>query len=133
MSDKYTAVSIGVLRGLDPVKRRPGMYTSTEHPTHLAREIIDNSVDEATSGYANMIIIRRIERNKISVEDNGRGIPVDIHPEEGIPAAEVLFEELHSGGKFDNENYSFSGGLHGVGKSTKMVVFTHWPMKMAKK
>lgn len=117
MSDTYTAESIGVLKGLDPVRRRPGMYTSTEDPTHLAREVIDNSIDEATSGYANEIIIRRIERNKLSIEDNGRGIPVDIHPEEGIPAAELLFEELHSGGKFGNDNYNFSGGLHGVGIS----------------
>lgn len=117
MSDNYTAQNIDVLKGLEAVKRRPGMYTNTEHPTHLAQEVIDNSIDEATSGYATEITIQRLALNKVRVKDNGRGIPVDMHPTENIPAAEVLFQELHSGGKFAAENYSFSGGLHGVGIS----------------
>lgn len=117
MSKDYTAKNIGILKGLAPVKRRPGMYTNVEHPTHLAQEIIDNSIDEATSGYATEITIQRLAENKIRVVDNGRGIPVDIHPEENRPAAELLFEELHAGGKFEAENYQFSGGLHGVGVS----------------
>lgn len=117
MSNTYTAENIDVLKGLEAVKRRPGMYTNTDHPTHLAQEVIDNSIDEATSGYADEITIQRLALNKIRVKDNGRGIPVDMHPTEKIPAAELLFEELHSGGKFKSENYSFSGGLHGIGIS----------------
>ena len=117
MTNTYTAENIDVLKGLEAVKRRPGMYTNTDHPTHLAQEIIDNSIDEATSGYANEIKICRLALNKIKVTDNGRGIPVDMHPTEHKPAAEVLFEELHSGGKFNASNYNFSGGLHGVGIS----------------
>ena len=101
VSKDYTAKNIGILKGLAPVKRRPGMYTNVEHPTHLAQEIIDNSIDEATSGYATEITIQRLAENKIRVVDNGRGIPVDIHPEENRPAAELLFEELHAGGKFE--------------------------------
>ena len=113
----YDASSIEVLTGLEPVKKRPGMYTNTENPNHLAQEVIDNSVDEAVSGYATQINVILHKDNSLSVEDNGRGIPIDIHPKEGTPAVEVILTKLHAGGKFSNDSYQFSGGLHGVGIS----------------
>ena len=113
----YDASSIEVLTGLEPVKKRPGMYTDTENPNHLAQEVIDNSVDEAVSGYATQINVTLHKDNSMSVEDNGRGIPIDIHPKEGTPAVEVILTKLHAGGKFSNDSYQFSGGLHGVGIS----------------
>jgi topoisomerase-4 subunit B len=113
----YDASSIEVLTGLEPVKKRPGMYTNTENPNHLAQEVIDNSVDEAVSGYATQINVTLHKDNSLSVEDNGRGIPIDIHPKEGTPAVEVILTKLHAGGKFSNDSYQFSGGLHGVGIS----------------
>ena len=113
----YDASSIEVLTGLDPVKKRPGMYTDTENPNHLAQEVIDNSVDEAVSGYATQINVMLHKDNSLSVEDNGRGIPIDIHPKEGAPAVEVILTKLHAGGKFSNDSYQFAGGLHGVGIS----------------
>ena len=113
----YDASSIEVLTGLDPVKKRPGMYTDTENPNHLAQEVIDNSVDEAVSGYATQINVTLHKDNSLSVEDNGRGIPIDIHPKEGAPAVEVILTKLHAGGKFSNDSYQFAGGLHGVGIS----------------
>ncbi|MDB4822665.1 DNA topoisomerase IV subunit B [Candidatus Pseudothioglobus singularis] len=113
----YDASSIEVLTGLEPVKKRPGMYTDTENPNHLAQEVIDNSVDEAVSGYATQINVTLHTDNSMSVEDNGRGIPIDIHPKEGTPAVEVILTKLHAGGKFSNDSYQFSGGLHGVGIS----------------
>jgi len=113
----YDASSIEVLTGLDPVKKRPGMYTDTENPNHLAQEVIDNSVDEAVSGYATQINVILHTDNSLSVEDNGRGIPIDIHPKEGTPAVEVILTKLHAGGKFSNDSYQFAGGLHGVGIS----------------
>ena len=113
----YDASSIEVLTGLEPVKKRPGMYTNTENPNHLAQEVIDNSVDEDVSGYATQINVTLHKDNSLSVEDNGRGIPIDIHPKEGTPAVEVILTKLHAGGKFSNDSYQFSGGLHGVGIS----------------
>ncbi|MEC7596363.1 MAG: DNA topoisomerase IV subunit B [Pseudomonadota bacterium] len=113
----YDASSIEVLTGLEPVKKRPGMYTDTENPNHLAQEVVDNSVDEAVSGYATQINVTLHKDNSMSVEDNGRGIPIDIHPKEQAPAVEVILTKLHAGGKFSNDSYQFSGGLHGVGIS----------------
>ncbi len=116
-SEQYNAAAIEVLSGLDPVRRRPGMYTDTSCPNHLAQEIIDNSVDEALAGFANRIEVILHADGSLSVDDNGRGMPVDIHPEEGITGVELIFTRLHAGGKFSNRNYQFSGGLHGVGVS----------------
>jgi len=113
----YDASSIEVLTGLEPVRKRPGMYTNTEIPNHLAQEVMDNSVDEAVSGYATQINVTLYPNGALSVEDNGRGIPIDIHPKEGTPAVEVILTKLHAGGKFSNDSYQFSGGLHGVGVS----------------
>lgn len=113
----YTAQDIEVLTGLDPVRRRPGMYTDTTRPNHLAQEVIDNSVDEALAGHANKIDVVLYKDGSLSVTDNGRGMPVDIHPEQGLPGVEVILSTLHAGGKFSNKNYEFSGGLHGVGVS----------------
>ena len=114
---KYDASSIEVLTGLEPVQKRPGMYTDTTRPNHLAQEVIDNSVDEAIAGHASKIDVILFKDGSISVTDDGRGMPVDIHPEEGIPGVEVILTRLHAGGKFSNKNYEFSGGLHGVGVS----------------
>ncbi|MDG1080130.1 MAG: DNA topoisomerase IV subunit B, partial [Porticoccaceae bacterium] len=108
---------IEVLTGLDPVRKRPGMYTDTARPNHLAQEVIDNSVDEALAGHASRIDVTLHKDGSLSVCDDGRGMPVDIHPEQGIPGVEVILSTLHSGGKFSNKNYQFSGGLHGVGVS----------------
>ena len=117
MAREYTAKSIEVLSGLDPVKKRPGMYTETSRPNHLALEVIDNSIDEALGGFATKIEVSLQKDGSLSVEDDGRGMPVDIHPDEGIPAVELIFTRLHAGAKFSNEDYKFSGGLHGVGVS----------------
>ena len=113
----YNADAIEVLSGLDPVRKRPGMYTDTARPNHLAQEVIDNSVDEALAGHAKVIQVILYEDNSLEVLDDGRGMPVDIHPEEGIPGVELILTKLHAGGKFSNKNYQFSGGLHGVGIS----------------
>jgi topoisomerase IV subunit B len=113
----YNAVDIEVLKGLDPVRHRPGMYTDTSRPNHLGQEVIDNSVDEAIAGHARKVKVTLFQDNSLEVIDDGRGMPVDIHPEEGVPAIELLLCRLHAGGKFSNKNYQFSGGLHGVGIS----------------
>ncbi|MBK2094324.1 DNA topoisomerase IV subunit B [Francisella philomiragia] len=113
----YNAKSIEVLTGLDPVKKRPGMYTNTENPNHLIQEIVDNSVDEVLAGYASKINITLYDDNSIEVADDGRGMPVDIHPEHKMSGIELIMTKLHSGGKFSNKNYTHSGGLHGVGVS----------------
>ncbi|HEY6545673.1 MAG TPA: ATP-binding protein, partial [Dokdonella sp.] len=117
MSSRYNAADIEVLSGLDPVKRRPGMYTDTSRPNHLAQEVIDNSVDEALAGHARSIEVIVHADGSVEVADDGRGMPVDIHPEEKIPGVELILTRLHAGGKFSNRNYQFSGGLHGVGVS----------------
>lgn len=117
MSNQYTAEAIEVLNGLEPVKRRPGMYTDTARPNHLSQEVIDNSVDEALAGHASNIKVTLFEDQSLEVVDDGRGMPVDIHPEEGISGVELIMSKLHAGGKFSNKNYQFSGGLHGVGIS----------------
>lgn len=114
---QYTAQDIEVLTGLDPVRKRPGMYTDTARPNHLAQEVIDNSVDEALAGHARKIEVILHKDGSVSVEDDGRGMPVDIHPEQGRPGVEVILSTLHAGGKFSSKNYQFSGGLHGVGVS----------------
>jgi topoisomerase-4 subunit B len=124
MSKDYTAQSLEVLTGLDPVKRRPGMYTDTTHPNHLAQEVLDNSVDEALAGHASEITLRIYPDNSIEVEDNGRGMPIDIHKEEGISGVELILTKLHAGGKFSTENYKYSGGLHGVGVSVVNALST---------
>ena len=116
MSD-YNADSIEVLTGLDPVRKRPGMYTDTTRPNHLAQEVIDNSVDEALAGFARKIYVILHKDGAITVGDDGRGMPVDIHPEQGLPGVEVILSTLHAGGKFSGDSYEFSGGLHGVGVS----------------
>ena len=117
MTGNYTADAIEVLTGLEPVQRRPGMYTDTVRPNHLAQEVIDNSVDEVLAGFASRIVVTLHEDGSVEVEDNGRGMPVDLHPQLGLSGVEVIMTKLHAGGKFSDKNYSFSGGLHGVGVS----------------
>jgi len=117
VTKNYSADSIEVLEGLDPVKKRPGMYTDTSRPNHLAQEVIDNSVDEALEGHANEIRVTLGKDGTMSVADNGRGMPVDIHKKENMPGVELILTKLHSGAKFNSDNYKFSGGLHGVGVS----------------
>ena len=124
MSSEYNAAAIEVLTGLDPVRKRPGMYTDTTRPNHLIQEVVDNSVDEAMAGYADSIDVILYKDGSISVQDNGRGMPVDLHPEQGIPGIEVILTQLHAGGKFSNKNYQFSGGLHGVGVSVVNALTT---------
>lgn len=113
----YNAEAIEVLSGLEPVRRRPGMYTDTSRPNHLAQEVIDNSVDEALAGHAGHIEVILYPDHSLEVIDDGRGMPVDIHPEMKVSAVELILGQLHAGGKFSNKNYQFSGGLHGVGIS----------------
>ena len=117
MANSYDASAIEVLTGLEPVRKRPGMYTSTDRPNHLAQEVVDNSVDEAIAGHASRIDVVLYKDGSLSVTDNGRGMPVDKHKGEGVSGVEVILTRLHAGGKFSNKNYSFSGGLHGVGVS----------------
>ncbi len=124
MSSRYNAVDIEVLSGLDPVKRRPGMYTDTSRPNHLAQEVIDNSVDEALAGHARVVEVTLYRDGSCEVGDDGRGMPVDIHPEEKVPGVELILTRLHAGGKFSNRNYTFSGGLHGVGVSVVNALST---------
>jgi topoisomerase-4 subunit B len=117
MPTSYSASDIEVLSGLDPVRRRPGMYTDTTRPNHLAHEVIDNSVDEALAGHCDLIEVVLFKDGSLQVTDNGRGMPVDIHPKEKVSGVELILTRLHAGGKFNDANYKFSGGLHGVGVS----------------
>ncbi|MES9862402.1 MAG: DNA topoisomerase IV subunit B [Candidatus Thiodiazotropha sp. LLP2] len=125
MSGSYDASDIEVLSGLEPVRKRPGMYTDTSRPNHLAQEVIDNSVDEAVAGFAKSIEVSLYEDGSLEVVDDGRGMPVDIHPQQGVPGVEVILTKLHAGGKFSNKSYQFSGGLHGVGVSVVNALSKH--------
>ncbi|PIE47600.1 MAG: DNA topoisomerase IV subunit B [Gammaproteobacteria bacterium] len=123
-NQNYNAQSLEVLEGLEPVRRRPGMYTDTTRPNHLAQEVIDNSVDEALAGYAKNIKVQLHDDGSLSVEDDGRGMPTDIHPEFGQSGIELILTRLHAGGKFSTGNYQVSGGLHGVGISVVNALST---------
>ncbi len=134
MATRYSEESIRVLKGLEPVRQRPGMYTRTEHPLHIVQEVVDNAADEALAGSANLIQVTQHADGSLTVEDDGRGIPVGMHPDEGAPVVELVFTRLHAGGKFDKAAggaYAFSGGLHGVGVSvtnalSKRLEITVW-------
>jgi topoisomerase-4 subunit B len=130
MNSQYDAASIEVLSGLDPVRKRPGMYTDTARPNHLAQEVIDNSVDEALAGHATQIDVFLHTDGSLEVRDNGRGMPVDLHPEQNKPGVEVILCHLHSGAKFSNRSYNFSGGLHGVGVSVVNALSTRLEVKV---
>jgi topoisomerase-4 subunit B len=125
VNGRYDAADIEVLAGLDPVRKRPGMYTDTVRPNHLAQEVIDNSVDEALAGHARTIEVTLHRDGSLAVRDDGRGMPVDLHPDEGIPGVELILTRLHAGGKFSNKSYQYSGGLHGVGVSVVNALSKH--------
>ena len=131
MSKKaYDSKAIEVLSGLDPVKKRPGMYTDTSCPNHLIQEVLDNSVDEALSGYCKRIKVNLYKDNSVEVSDNGRGMPVDVHPEHKLTGVELIMCKLHAGAKFSGEDYGFSGGLHGVGVSVVNALSTKLNVKI---
>ena len=117
MGKRYDAADIEVLSGLEPVRRRPGMYTDTTRPNHLAHEVVDNSVDEALAGHCRKIEVIVYKDGSVEISDDGRGMPIDIHPKEKIPGVELILTRLHAGAKFNKDNYQYSGGLHGVGVS----------------
>ena len=126
----YDSKAIEVLSGLDPVKKRPGMYTDTSCPNHLIQEVLDNSVDEALSGYCKRIKVNLFKDNSVEVSDNGRGMPVDVHPEHKLTGVELIMCKLHAGAKFSGEDYGFSGGLHGVGVSVVNALSTNLNVKI---
>jgi len=126
----YDSKAIEVLSGLDPVKKRPGMYTDTSCPNHLIQEVLDNSVDEALSGYCKRIKVSLYKDNSVEVSDNGRGMPVDVHPEHALTGVELIMCKLHAGAKFSGEDYGFSGGLHGVGVSVVNALSTELNVKI---
>ena len=132
----YTAESISVLKGLEPVRHRPGMYTRTDHPLHIIQEAIDNAADEALGGYCRRITVTLHTDGSVTVQDDGRGIPVEIHPVEGVPTVEVVFTQLHAGGKFNKGDgtsaYRFSGGLHGVGVSVTNALSTRLEVEVVR-
>ena len=131
----YSEASIKVLKGLEPVKQRPGMYTRTENPLHIIQEVIDNASDEALGGYGRQITVTCMSTTRVSVEDDGRGIPFGLHPEEGVPVVEIVFTRLHAGGKFDKAPaapMTFSGGLHGVGVSVTNALSSAWTRPLAR-
>ncbi|HKZ74847.1 MAG TPA: DNA topoisomerase IV subunit B [Steroidobacteraceae bacterium] len=125
MAQSYTASDIEVLSGLEPVRRRPGMYTHTQRPNHLAHEVIDNSVDEAIAGHCQEITVKLYKDGSLEVADDGRGMPVDVHPKEKVSGVELILTRLHAGGKFSDKTYQFSGGLHGVGVSVVNALSKH--------
>ena len=125
MAQTYTASDIEVLSGLEPVRRRPGMYTDTTRPNHLAHEVVDNSVDEAIGGHCHQIDVTLYKDGSLEVSDDGRGMPVDIHPQEKVSGVELILTRLHAGGKFTDQAYSFAGGLHGVGVSVVNALSKH--------
>ncbi len=125
MAQSYNAADIEVLAGLEPVRRRPGMYTDTARPNHLAHEVIDNSVDEAIAGHCKQIDVTLFKDGSVEVTDDGRGMPVDVHPKEKISGVELILTRLHAGGKFNDQTYSFAGGLHGVGVSVVNALSKH--------
>ena len=125
MSKEYTAESIQVLERLDPVRRRPGMFTDTSRPNHLIQEVVDNSVDEVLAGFGSIIEVELRPDGVVSVSDNGRGMPVDIHPQHHVSGVELIMTTLHAGAKFDSDSYQFAGGLHGVGVSV-VNALSHW-------
>ena len=145
MAKEYKAKDITILEGLDAVRMRPGMYigsTGVRGLHHLVWEIVDNAIDEAANGYANEITVTLKNDGSCEVSDNGRGIPVDIHPQLGVSAVEVVYTQLHAGGKFDDKNYAYSGGLHGVGAAVVNALsewcqvdvyqdFSHYQIKFA--
>ena len=150
MASDYGSKDLEVLEGLEPVRERPGMYigtTGSKGMHHILWEIVDNSIDEISNGYGDTIEIEIFKDNSISVKDNGRGIPVDMHPKYKVPGVYLVFTKLHAGGKFNNKNYGFSGGLHGVGASVtnalsswlkveisiqRKLILKLWQMKLLK-
>ena len=129
---QYSASSIEVLSGLDPVRKRPGMYTDTTRPNHLVQEVIDNSVDEALAGHAREIRVVLLDNGGIEVSDDGRGMPIDVHPEHGVTGVELILTRLHAGGKFSQSSYRFSGGLHGVGVSVVNALSTRLEVEVCR-